>query len=468
MALILRAFLEKCKKENTVITISPYMSSGKLSTGKIVDYDEEYVLLRGIDSRGKPNELVINVHAIYSLCSESKERKDEEKFKKIMSALAQGLQNPRLIEEGMEGQESLVTLMQVDPLTVEVGQALISLADREKEPNLLERVGSVRKHIAMEMGIIIPGVRFRDNLHLKSNAYVIKIKDVKVAKGEVVMGQLLALGHEQQLKHLKGIKTLDPTYGMPGMWISPEEKNKAETSGCMIFDPVSVIATHITEAIRKNGSDLLGREETIGLIENFKRTHPMSVENLIPEVISYGMIQKILQNLIKERVSIRDLATIMETLEDCIHVTKDPERLAEYARQALARTISRDYANNQGIITALTLDSSIEQTIMLAIQKEECCSLLAQDSKIGQKILKAVGRQIEKMNEKRVQPILLCPPEARPWIKKLTEHSFPELAVLSYKEIAPGFSIHNWANPISLEEEEEKVLQESSACRSEK
>ncbi len=352
-------------------------------------------------------------------------------------------QEKKAAEEATKRPESVVTFMQVDPISVEVGRSLLPLVDPNEGAKLLERVGSVRKHIAMEMGIIVPGVRFRDNLQLKPSAYVIKIKDVEVARGEVVMGQFLAIGPEHQLKNLKGTKTTDPTYGMPGMWIPPEERREAERLGCMIFDPVSVVATQITEIVRTHGSELLGRQETQGLIETVKKTHPAVVKDVVPEAVSLAEVQKILQNLIKERVSIRDLVTILETLADYIHVTKDPDMLTEYVRQALSRVICRDYANNEGVINVFTLDPEIEQIIMQSVQRTEFGSFLALDPQMGQEILKAIGDQIKKLSEKGLQPIVLCNATVRQFIKRLTERAFPGLVALSYNEIAPRFNIQS-------------------------
>lgn len=341
--------------------------------------------------------------------------------------------------------ESVVQLMQVDPISLEVGRGLLSLVDPNQGAKLLERVTSIRRHVAMELGIVVPGVRFRDNLQLKPNAYVIKIKEIEVAQGEVQVNQFLAIGPEEKLKNLRGTKTVDPTYGMPGVWISPEQRGDAERLGCMIFDPVSVVATQLTEVVRTHASDLLGRQEVQALIDTIKKTHPAVVKEVIPDALSLGECQKVLQNLVKERVSIRDLVSILETLADNVHMTKDPEMLTEFVRVALSRTICKEYMNNEGTINVITLDPQIEQTIQHSIQRTEAGSFLTLDPNVGQEILHAIAAQVQALQERGLQPILLTSPPVRPALRKLTDRSFPNLVLLSWNEIAPKVNVNSVA-----------------------
>ncbi len=341
--------------------------------------------------------------------------------------------------------ESVVQLMQVDAISLEVGRGLLSLVDPREGAKLLERVTSIRRHVAMELGIVVPGVRFRDNLQLKPNTYVIKIKEIEVAQGEVQVNQFLAIGPEDKLKNLRGIKTVDPTYGMPGVWISPEQRGDAERYGCMIFDPVSVVATQLTEVVRSHASELLGRQEVQALIDTIKKTHPAVVKELIPDALQLGEVQKVLQNLVKERVSIRDLVSILETLADNVHMTKDPEMLTEFARVALSRSICKEYQNNEGTINVITLDPGIEQTIQASIQRTEQGSFLTIDPNVGQEILQAISMQVDALSEKGLQPILLTSPPIRPALRKLTERSFPSLVLLSWNEIAPKVNVNSVA-----------------------
>jgi flagellar biosynthesis protein FlhA len=349
-------------------------------------------------------------------------------------------------QEQTKKPESVVQLMQVDPISLEVGRGLLSLVDPNQGAKLLERVTSIRRHIAMELGIVVPGVRFRDNLQLKPNAYAIKIKEIEVATGEVMVNQFLAIGPEDKLKNLRGTKTLDPTYGMPGVWISPEQRGEAERLGCMIFDPVSVIATQLTEVVRTHAADLLGRQEVQALVDTVKKTHPAVVKELIPDQVSLGEVQKILQNLVKERVSIRDLVTILETVADNVHMTKDTEVLTECVRVQLSRSICKEYMNNEGVINVITLDPQIEQMVAQSIQRTEMGSFLALDPNIGQAILQALGQEVQKLQDRGLQPIVLCAPQIRPAIKKLTDRSFPNLVVLSWNEIAPRVNV----NPVGM------------------
>ncbi len=339
--------------------------------------------------------------------------------------------------------ENVVNLMQVDPISLEVGRGLLSLVDPNQGAKLLDRVTSIRRHIALEMGIVVPGVRFRDNLQLKPNAYAIKIKEIEVASGEVQVNQFLAIGPEEKLKNLRGTKTVDPTYGMPGVWISPEQRGDAERLGCMIFDPVSVIATQLTEVIRTNANELLGRQEIQALIDTVKKTHPAVVKEVIPDALSLGEIQKVLQNLVKERVSIRDLVSILETIADHVHMTKDPEMLTEFCRQSLSRVICKEYCNNEGNINVITLDPQIEQMIQQSIQRTDMGSFLTLDPNVGQEILQALSNQVDALQERGLQPILLVAPTVRPALRKLTDRSFPSLVILSWNEIAPKINVNS-------------------------
>lgn len=342
--------------------------------------------------------------------------------------------------------ESVVQLMQVDLISLEVGRGLLSLVDPNQGAKLLERVTAIRRHIALELGIVVPGVRFRDNLQLKPNGYTIKIKDIEVAQGEVMVNQFLAIAPEEKLRNLRGTKTVDPTYGMPAVWISPEQKGEAERLGCMIFDPVSVIATQLTEVVRNNAADLLGRQEVQALVDTIKKTHPAVVKELVPDQLSLGEVQKVLQNLVKERVSIRDLVSILETLADNVHMTKDPEILTECARVQLSRTICKEYTNNEGVINVITLDPSIEQMVSSSIQRGDMGSYLALDPNMGQVILQSIGIEVQKLQERGLQPILLTAPQIRPAMRKLTDRSFPNLVVLSWNEIAPRVNV----NPVGM------------------
>ena len=339
----------------------------------------------------------------------------------------------------------VINVLGVDDIALEVGRGLLSMVDPREGAKLLERVTSIRRHIGSELGLIIPGVRFRDNLQLKPSSYVIKLKDNEVARGEVQVHQFLAIGPEEKLKNLRGIKTIDPTYGMPAVWISPELRGDAERMGCMIFDPVSVVATHLTEIVRSNAARLLGRQEAQALLDTVKKTHPVVIRELIPDTLSLGQVQKVLQNLLGEKVSIKDMVTILETLADNAHLTQDTDALTEFARAALCRTICREYQNNERTLNVLTLDPSLEQAVESSVQRTDQGQYLVLDPAVGSEILSAIQKEVDTLQEKGLQPILLTNPNVRLHLRRLSERSFPTLVVLSWNEIAPGVNVHSLA-----------------------
>lgn len=339
--------------------------------------------------------------------------------------------------------ETVISLMQVDVLSIEVGRNLLTLLDPSQGAKLLDRVNAIRKVIAMEMGIVVPGVRFKDNLQLKPNSYSIKIKEVEVAQAEVMINQYLALGMEEKLSKLRGKMTVDPTYKVPGIWITPDQVREAEKLGCMIFDPVSVIASQLSEVIRNHAYELIGRQDLQALTDTVKRTHPAVIKELLPDNLSLGEILKVLQNLLKEKVSIRDLITILETLADNVYTTKDVEILTECVRSSLARTICKDYIDNENTISCITLDPQIEQIINQSIQRTERGSFISLDPNIGKDILAAIGAEVAKLEEQNLQPIILCTPTIRLAVKRLTERSFHALIVLSWNEIATGVQVNS-------------------------
>ena len=337
------------------------------------------------------------------------------------------------------------TQLPVDPISLEVGRGLLSLVNPDDGAKLLERVTSIRRHIVMELGIIVPGMRFKDNLQLKPNSYIIKVREIEVARGEVQVNQFLAIGPEEKLRNLRGTKTTDPTYGMPGVWIAPEQRGDAERLGCMIFDPVSVVATQLTEVIRGYAADLLGHQEVQTLIDGIRKTHPAVVKNIVPDALSLAEVRKILQNLVRERVSIRDLVAILETLIDNVHLTKEPELLTEFVRVALCRNICKEYTNAESTINVMTLDPHIEQLLQSAIRAggAEMASFMHLDPSTGQEILQAIGEEVDGLQKRGLQPILLTSPPIRPLLRKLTERSFPTLVLLSWNEIAPKVNVNS-------------------------
>lgn len=336
----------------------------------------------------------------------------------------------------------VTTIMEVDPVAMEVGRGLLGLVNPDEEARLISRVVAIRRHLALELGIVVPGVRFRDNLQLGPNAYVIKMRNLEVGRGEVLPNQFLAIGPEEKLKTLRGTRTTDPTYGMPGVWISPEQRGDAERLGCMIFDPVSVMATQLTEILRAKAADLLGRQEVQALLDLMKRAKPMVVKEATAE-LTLGDIQKVLCNLLSERVSIRDLSIILECLADHVGTTKDPDLLTEFVRSRLAPHICADYVNNDRVLNVVSLDPELERMLKKAIYRDSVGMQLNLEPQSGQLLLSALAKEIDSLRERGVQPIVLTSPEVRPALRRLAERSFPTLVVLSWNEVAPGIQVNS-------------------------
>lgn len=336
----------------------------------------------------------------------------------------------------------VTTIMEVDPVAMEVGRGLLGLVNPDEEAKLISRVVAIRRHLALELGVVVPGVRFRDNLQLAPNCYVIKMRNLEVARGEVFPHQFLAIGPEEKLKSLRGTRTTDPTYGMPGVWISPEQRGDAERLGCMLFDPVSVMATQMTELLRARAAELLGRQEVQALLDLIKRAKPVVVKEATAE-LTLGDIQKVLCNLLSERVSIRDLSRILECLADSTPITKDPDLLTEFVRVRLAPNICEEYVNNDRVLNVISLDPELERMVKQAIHRDSVGLHLNLDPQSGQLLLASLAKEIEMMRERGLQPIVLTSPEVRPALRRLAERSFPALVVLSWNEIAPGVNVNS-------------------------
>ena len=335
-------------------------------------------------------------------------------------------------EKGLEKVEELLPL---DLLELEVGYGLIPLVDTEQGGELLERVKSIRRQFALEMGMIIPPMHIRDNLQLKPNQYSIIIKGVEVAGGELMPGYYLAMNPGDVKAEIEGIPTKEPTFGIPALWIGEKDKEKAQIAGYTVVDLSTMIATHISEILKTHACELLGRQEVQSLLDNLALNHPKVVEELVPNLLSLGGVQKTLQNLLKEQVSIRDLLSIVETLADYAPITKNVDILTEYVRQRLARSITKQYKTPEGDIPLMTLDAEIEELVNNAIQHTEHESYLSLEPALAQKILAQFNKAMGKFTSMNYQPIILCSPGIRPHLKKLTERFIPTLVVLSHNEI---------------------------------
>jgi flagellar biosynthesis protein FlhA len=319
-------------------------------------------------------------------------------------------------------------------MELEMGYSLIPLVDASQGGDLLDRVIMIRRQCALEMGIVLPPIRMRDNMQLKPNSYVIKIKGVEIAAGILMVDHYLAMSSGLEDQIVEGIDTVEPAFGLPAKWIPAHLKEAAEMAGHTVVDPPSVIATHLTEVIKTHAHEILGRQDIKTLLENIKQNFPAVVDELIPDLLSLGEIQKILANLLKERVSIRDLVSILETLADYAKVTKDVDMLTEYVRQALNRQITKQYGA-QELINVITLDPALEQQLRDSIQQTEHGSYLALDPQKAQELYQQLQEVVERVINQGYQPIVLCAPVVRIFFKRITERLLPNLVVLSYNEL---------------------------------
>lgn len=330
--------------------------------------------------------------------------------------------------------ENIVSLLQVDPIELEIGYSLIPLVDVAQGGNLLDRVVMIRRQCALEMGIVVPTIRIRDNIQLKPNAYVIKIKGIEVAKGELLLDHFLAMNPGMVTEEIPGEETMEPAFGLPALWIHEAYRERAELSGYTVVDPISVLATHLTEVVKGHCDELLGRQDVQTLIDSVKQDHPAVVSELVPAMLSVGDIQKVLVCLLKERVSVRDLVSIMETLADTATFTKDPEVLAEYVRRTLSRNISRQYIQNN-TLTCIMLDPQTENQIVSGVQHSDRGSFVNLDPGSMQQFINSLSNEIQKLTATGFHPVLLTSPASRLYVRKLTERIAPNLVILSFAEL---------------------------------
>ena len=338
--------------------------------------------------------------------------------------------------------EKVESILPLDVMELEVGYELIPLVDADRNGELLERIKSVRRQFALDLGFIVPPLHIRDNLQLKASDYAILIKGVEIARGSVMMGRLLAMSPGKTEKEIPGVKTQEPTFGLPSIWINASAKQEAQMAGYTVVDPATVITTHIKETIKRNAHELLGRQEVQTLLDKFKETNPKVVEELVPNLMTLGKVQKVLQNLLREQISIRDLRTILETLADYAPKVEDPDVLTEYVRQSLARPITKQYLAKDGTLSVMTLDRAVEDLIQQSIQKTELTSYLALEPTVAEKILAKIRESAEAVTPMlETSPVLLASPLIRMYLRKLTERFLPDLVVLSHSEIIPNVQI---------------------------
>ncbi len=359
-------------------------------------------------------------------------------------------------EEEQVQEEEEIKVVPPDPISIEIGYRLIGLVDVEQGGDILERIKMIRKKYAQEMGFILPPVRIKDNLELSPNEYVILIKGVDVARGELMIGHYLAINPGNIKDDIQGIPTKDPVFGLPAKWIKESNVKVAKELGYTVVDPPTVLMTHFTEIVKSYCHELLDREEVQALIDNIKSTHPKVVEELIPNLLTLGAVQKVLQNLLKEQVPIRDLVTILEALADYAPVTKDPDILTEYVRERLGRHIVKQYLTD-GVLYVATLDHELERIIEESAKQTNFGLYPVLPPDVFNKFLAELNDKIKKLGAEGHLPIILCSPNVRRLVKKLTEKNMPSLVVLSYTEIPNQVKIRS-VGIIRVDRDEDKKV----------
>jgi flagellar biosynthesis protein FlhA len=351
--------------------------------------------------------------------------------------------------------ESVVPLLSYDPMELEIGFGLIPLVDVSQGGDLLERITMIRRHAAREIGIVVPPIRVRDNLQLKPSTYVAKIYGLEVARAEVMVSRLLAMNPGTATNGIEGIPTTEPAFNLPALWIPESMRGDAEMAGYTVIDPTSVIATHLTELIKTHAPDLLGRQETSALLDNVKAHYPVVVDELVPGLLTVGEIQRVLQNLLRERIPIRNLLLVLENLADGARQSKDIDFLTERVRTAMARHISAEYTEN-GVLSVITVDPRLETLLGEAARRGEDAYALLDPNTVA-KIYGSLTKQIQSAQQSGLQPIVLTSPQTRLALKRLTERAAPQLVVLSYSEIAPGLRVESIGQISTTDESVEPV-----------
>ena len=339
--------------------------------------------------------------------------------------------------------ENVVSLLNVDPIELEFGYGIIPLADVNQGGDLLDRVVMIRRQIALELGAVVPIIRLRDNIQLNPNQYVIKIKGIQVSEGEILFDHYMAMNPGYVEEEITGIPTFEPSFHLPAIWITESQRERAESLGYTVVDPPSIIATHLTEVIRQHIAELLTRQVVQNLINNIKDNNSTLIDELVPKLMGIGEIQKVLQNLLEEGISIRDLVTILETLADHAAVTRDPDILTEYARQGLKRAISSKYFTVGEVTNVVTVDPAIEQEIMNSVKNTEQGSYLSLDPERSKKIVEALGNELKKLEDMGKNPIVITSPIVRMYFRNLAKDYYKDIIVISYNEVESNVELQS-------------------------
>jgi flagellar biosynthesis protein FlhA len=326
-------------------------------------------------------------------------------------------------------------------MQIELGYGLVSLADARKGGDLLERVTGVRKTFAQDMGLIVPPIRLRDNLQMGANEYRFLLKGNPIAQGSIMPGYWLAMNATNSRAVLKGVPTVEPVFQLPATWITDMERKNAEVNGYTVVDAASVLVTHLSETVKRHCHEVLSRQDVQNLLDNLKTTHPTVVNELIPGLLTVGQVQRVLQNLLAEGISIRNLAGILEKVGDYAHTTKNPDELSEYARRALGPQIAKPFQNEHGQVRAITLDPKLEQQLAHGVRQSQTEVALMLEPKLAQHVVNSLSKHIQQMLAVGHQPLVLCAPQLRLAFRRFFESTFADLNVLSYSEIPPRAEI---------------------------
>jgi len=383
-----------------------------------------------------PNILFLSLSAatFFAARSLDRERKEEETRRREARARQQ-------VQQGRREPENVAAYFQVDPLQIEIGYNLIPLTDESQGGDLLHRLAAVRRQCALDLGIYVRPIRIRDNLQLSPNAYVFKIRGEEGARGELMPGHYLAMDPTGREKDIPGIPTTEPTFGLPAWWVGAAEREKLELAGLTVVDASTVLVTHLTEFIKAHAHELLGRQEVKELLEAVKEKDPAVVEELSPDLLGLGEVQKVLRNLLQERVPLRDLVTVLEALADGARLNRDTDFLTDHVRSAMARTISRLYLTPDGRLAVITLHPRLEKTLEDSVQKTQVGAYPVLEPGLARRVLDRVRAAAENMTLKGLTPVVLCSPRVRLPFRRLVERYLPHLAVLSLNEIAPDVEI---------------------------
>ncbi|NLG04115.1 MAG: EscV/YscV/HrcV family type III secretion system export apparatus protein, partial [Clostridia bacterium] len=360
-----------------------------------------------------------------------------------VSEIAAEVDQDESAAEEIRRPENVVSLLQVDPIELEFGYGIIPLADVNQGGDLLDRVVMIRRQVALELGTVVPIIRLRDNIQLNPNQYIIKIKGIQISEGEILFDHYMAMNPGFVEEEITGIPTFEPSFHLPAIWITEGQRERAESLGYTVVDPPSIIATHLTEIIRQHISELLSRQDVQNLVNNLKESNPSLIEELMPKLLGLGEIQKVLQNLLKEGISIRDLLTIFETLADHATVTRDTDVLTEYVRQSLKRAISAKYFPANETTNVVTLDPQIEQDIMASVKQTEQGAYLTLDPEKTKAIIASTEKEIAKLENLGKNPIVITSPIVRMYFRKLTEDYFKDMIVVSYNEVESNINLQS-------------------------